>query len=380
MDITRLGYQDLLGEGQDDAELSQGQMLLLGLNGLFEKLESNLLRLVESLKTVAIPESNLAILAETRERVEVELFGHLDGTLLAQRLVLITSLFQNCADWAKGFQTGSVSPELQHSSLAEVFERMAKSWTAQFLPDATRFSLLLLCARLGSGTVESNQCGTLEDLLDVTRKSIENSTDSLIEQACELMGIVDDQWRKCERVRMAHQRQEIDRGLLQLFQQQLTTHAWIHDTHAGLNSACGLFLLNLRQSLSVLLSQSSMMTELHQQMTNLTGQVEQRLKWAAGANPNVRNVKEADPSKLLDETSFKYFHFQIMKEFNDLQSDSLHQLQEFSALATSLGGVSSAILHYESFRTRTPEALAADSAYIQVTVKNESRCTVTPLQ
>ena len=47
MEITLLRFQDLLGEGTsgDDLRLTQGQMLLLGLNGLFEKMETSLLNL-----------------------------------------------------------------------------------------------------------------------------------------------------------------------------------------------------------------------------------------------------------------------------------------------------------------------------------------------
>lgn len=55
-----------------------------------------------------------------------------------------------------------------------------------------------------------------------------------------------------------------------------------------------------------------------------------------------------------------------MQDFNEVQSECLRNLQIISGLAAGLSGVSSAILHYESFRTRTPEALAADSTFIQV--------------
>lgn len=51
MEITLLRFQDLLGEGaSDDVHLTQGQMLLLGLNGLFEKIETSLLGLANVLK------------------------------------------------------------------------------------------------------------------------------------------------------------------------------------------------------------------------------------------------------------------------------------------------------------------------------------------
>ena len=55
-----------------------------------------------------------------------------------------------------------------------------------------------------------------------------------------------------------------------------------------------------------------------------------------------------------------------MKEFSRRESECLQRLQKLSLLATGLGSVSSAILHYETFRTKTQESLAADSMFIQV--------------
>lgn len=55
-----------------------------------------------------------------------------------------------------------------------------------------------------------------------------------------------------------------------------------------------------------------------------------------------------------------------MEKFAELHNACLLRLQTFSSLTTALGSVCSAILHYESFRTKTPEALAADTTFIQV--------------
>ncbi|KAK4004191.1 hypothetical protein OUZ56_005933 [Daphnia magna] len=82
----------------------------------------------------------------------------------------------------------------------------------------------------------------------------------------------------------------------------------------------------------------------HQQVTQLATQVEQRLKWAVGANSSLPKV---------------------LNEFPELHNKCFHRLQSLSSLATALASVSSAILHCESFRMRTPEALAVDSTFIQ---------------
>jgi hypothetical protein len=117
--------------------------------------------------------------------------------------------------------------------------------------------------------------------------------EEVAKQACQLLDSINAQWREGEKLKLAHQRQELDRGLVQMLQQQLTSHSWVHhDAHVGINSPtpCGLFMINLNQSLSVLLSQSPLLTDIHHQITQLANQVEQRLKWAAGANPNLLQV------------------------------------------------------------------------------------------
>lgn len=93
----------------------------------------------------------------------------------------------------------------------------------------------------------------------------------------------------------------MDSGLMQLLQQQLTAHSWVHDTGAAtMNSACGLFVVKLRQALSVLLSQSPQLSEIHQQVAALAAQVEQRLRWASGANPNLQKVHSVLNYSLID--------------------------------------------------------------------------------
>lgn len=286
MEMTRLGFQDLLSEGENGS-LTQGQMLLLGLNGLFEKIESSLIKFVEFTKNCSalIPEDCIiAPLIEARQMMETELFDtKLEGIMLAQRLILMTTLFQHCSDWAIAFRNGQRVPnELQQHPLVDAFERTAGNWLNRFLVGATRFCPGALCYLLGEE--KSSSAASLDELLTSIQKP-ERS-----DQACELICSVETSWRDCERIRRAHQRREMDGGLMQLFQQQLSAHAWLHDTQSGLNSSSGLFLLNLRQSLSLFLSQSTILTELQGQISALTTQVEQRLKWAAGANPNVRKV------------------------------------------------------------------------------------------
>ena len=244
---------------------------------------------------------------------------------MAQRLTLIVSLFQSCADWAEGFQTGQISRQLQQDSFVDKFDRMAATWAVDFLSGAASFFLGRLSVHLVST----------------------QPNDEVSDTAVELVGNVAKHWRAGQMIKLARQRQEVDQSLVQLLQQQLTAHSWLHDTMAGggLNSPSAVFLINLQQSVSVLLSLSPQLADIHQQVTGLAGQVEQRLKWASGVD-----------GRLLD----------LMTDFHRLQDDCAKRLQTYSSLATGLGSVSSAVLHYETYRTKTAESLAADSTFVQV--------------
>lgn len=76
MEITRLRFQDLLGEsGDENARLTQGQMLLLGLNGLFEKMESNLMKFADQLKNLTALDVHLDFVEDIfKKMVMIQLF------------------------------------------------------------------------------------------------------------------------------------------------------------------------------------------------------------------------------------------------------------------------------------------------------------------
>ena len=69
--MTRLRFQDLLGEAVDEQQLrlSQGQMLLLCLNGLFDKVESGLVKLANHLKNQSVPKQRPELLEQVANRM-----------------------------------------------------------------------------------------------------------------------------------------------------------------------------------------------------------------------------------------------------------------------------------------------------------------------
>ena len=71
MEMTRLRFQDLLGEAVDEQQLrlSQGQMLLLCLNGLFDKVESGLVKLANHLRNQPVPKQRPELLEQVGNRM-----------------------------------------------------------------------------------------------------------------------------------------------------------------------------------------------------------------------------------------------------------------------------------------------------------------------
>ena len=72
MEMTRLRFQDLLGEGgciEEEVRLTQGQMLLLCLNGLFEKVENGLIKLANHLQNMPPAKNHVELLEDAQHRM-----------------------------------------------------------------------------------------------------------------------------------------------------------------------------------------------------------------------------------------------------------------------------------------------------------------------
>lgn len=104
-------------------------------------------------------------------------------------------------------------------------------------------------------------------------------------------------------------------------------------------------MLELRKTSSALLALQTRLSEVREQQSALVASVEQRLKWAAGANPALSEVLAAFESAV------------------NSRSERLNLEQRLSAL---VGNTCNAVLHHEALRTRTSEALAHDTAFLQV--------------
>lgn len=251
----RLRFEALLSrpaeiqEPNQDEALTPGQMLLMGFNGLFEKLQMEGNALIATLSTLDIPSSWRKI-DQIREAKEMSapIFNKtacqvLEDIFLVKRLHTIQEFFMMCRDIATAFKGG----------LANVFddERLNKPiriFTADYVlrqllgvtSQTLAIALCLLLQRMGlSVTTEIEQrdvgAESKVSLEELCRKVVDLClkrnlfSGSVLAQASALSSTLESAWRRKQSARFAQQCVEVARTSMQRLQLQLTAHHWLHE-------------------------------------------------------------------------------------------------------------------------------------------------------
>ncbi|KZC05708.1 Serine/threonine-protein kinase SMG1 [Dufourea novaeangliae] len=382
-------------EPNQDEALTPGQMLLMGFNGLFEKLQMEGNALIATLSTLEIPAAWRKI-DQIREAKEMSapIFNKaacqvLEDIFLVKRLHTIQEFFMMCRDIATAFKGG----------LANVYddERLNKPiriFTADYVSrqllgvtsQTLAIGLCLLLQRMGlSVTTEIEQrdigAESKVSLEELCRKLVDlclkrgSFSGSVLAQASALSSTLESAWRRKQTARLAQQCVEVARASMQRLQLQLTAHHWLHEDSLLLRSNLNLmnplnrsaFMLELRKTATALSGLQSRVCEAREQQQNLVSSAVQRLKWAAGANPALGEV---------------------MSAFDNAVLASCEKLTRQHTLATSVVNTCNSILHYEALRTRTSESVTHDANFVKLVKHWEESCiltmsltiTVTPIE
>lgn len=112
-------------------------------------------------------------------------------------------------------------------------------------------------------------------------------------------------------------------------------------------------MLELRKTAATLSGLQSRVLEAREKQQNLVASVDQRLKWAAGANPALGEV---------------------MAAFDNAVLTSCEKLTRQHNLAAVVMNTCNSILHYEALRTRTSESVSNDANFIKLTKQWEESC------
>lgn len=276
----RLRFEALLSrpaeiqEPNQDETLTPGQMLLMGFNGLFEKLQMEGNALIATLSTLDIPPSWRKI-DQIREAKEMSapIFNKtacqvLEDMFLVKRLHTIQEFFMMCRDIATAFKGG----------LANVYddERLNKPiriFTADYVSrqllgvtsQTLAIGLCFLLQRMGlSVTTEIEQrdigAESKVSIEELCRKVVDLCmkrglfSGSVLAQASALSSTLESAWRRKQSARFAQQCVEVTRASMQRLQLQLTAHHWLHEDSLLMRSNVNLMNPLSKYFLSLILS------------------------------------------------------------------------------------------------------------------------------
>nr|XP_018895690.1 PREDICTED: serine/threonine-protein kinase SMG1-like [Bemisia tabaci] len=357
--------------------LSQGQMLLMAFNGLFENLYIETSQLFTALGTLQVP-SVWKIVDQIREAKtfaapvwEVEFREVLNDMFLLKRLQTMQDFFSLCTIMGAGFIGGAGAPTSFYSD--DILCKPVRRFIADFLErnllgvfsHTLAVTICLLLQRSGlnvTSEVEQRDIGAQNKvpLEELCHKNVEQSlrqgslNSSALAQASSLVSHCENAWRRLEIAQRLTQDIEVSNNTVHRLQLQFTAHYWLHEDLLTIHSLPGPplsrahLMLDLRKTSSALLALQVKLGEVREQQSNLITTVEQRLKWAVGANPALTDILSAFETNVLTESE---------------------RIGSEQRLAAAVAGLCSTFLHHEALRTRTKEALANDAAFMELIEK-----------
>ncbi|MGH0130149.1 UNVERIFIED_CONTAM: hypothetical protein FKN15_041200 [Acipenser sinensis] len=438
LDVTRMlraQYSELIqprnlpGLVQDTPKMSAGQMLLVAFDGMFAQLETAFGLLTEKLNKMEVPPAwrKIDVIREARA-AQVNFFDSaryrqvLEGIFFLKRLQTIREFFRLCRSFAQtvsgtipsstdepGAPNGPVSliqvkPLYRNAAIVseDQMARPIKAFTADFVRQLlmglpTQALGLALCSALSAlgmdliAQVEAKDFGAegKVSLDDLCKKAVEQGVQAgrlsqlLLNRATVLASSYDAAWKKLDLVRRLETNIEACKVILQRAQLHIAMFQWQHEDVLGTRnqpmtvspSPRSAILGNMKKKLHALSQVEASIASVQEKLASLEGSIEQRLKWAGGANPALAPVLQDFEVTIGERRSL------VIKEGQHANQDFEVTIGERRSLVIKEGQhanqvtfLCSTILNFESLRTRTPEALSMDATLFELLKRCQATC------
>ena len=144
-------------------------------------------------------------------------------------------------------------------------------------------------------------------------------------------------------------------------QLQRASFQWFHETQLPLDAITlapplrGSLVIDLQNYFSMVLLLQENLTTQQTKYQEYHCTVEQRMKWACGANPDLQDVFDAY------STSF---------------AAEMEALRRLVAVGKSVCSTINTVLHHEALRTQSPESVSSDSAFVAVVTECQNASTL----
>ncbi|XP_032443983.1 serine/threonine-protein kinase SMG1 isoform X1 [Xiphophorus hellerii] len=429
--MLRAQYSELIqphsmdGQGQETPKMSAGQMLLVAFDGMFTQLEAAFGQLTEKLSSLEVPPSwrKVDVLRESRA-TQLNFFDSLSQRQLMEevfflkRLQTIRDFFLLCSTFAQTLSgtcppaedliptNGPVGlgkplyrrPSGTGSGVAllteEQMTRPIKAFTAEFVRQMlmglpSQAIGLALCSTLSAlgldvvAQVEAKDFGAeiKVSLDELCKKAVEQSLASgrvsqlLLNRSTVLASSYDTAWKKVDLLRRLDINLDAAKASLQRSQLHIAMFQWQHEDVLGPNNQPlgvsiaprPVILSNMKKKLYKLSQDEGAIVAIQDKLASLEGSIEQRLKWAGGANPALAPV---------------------LQDFEMTIRDRRATVARDNQRTSQVTFLCSTILNFEGLRTRSPEALSMDAALFELLKRCQQTCsyasqfssTVSPLE
>uniref|UniRef100_A0A7N8X3L8 non-specific serine/threonine protein kinase n=1 Tax=Mastacembelus armatus TaxID=205130 RepID=A0A7N8X3L8_9TELE len=429
--VLRAQYSELIqprsldGPDQETPKMSSGQMLLVAFDGMFAQLETAFGHLTEKLSSLEVPSAwrKVDVLREART-TQLHFFDNLNQRQLMEdifflkRLQTIRDFFKLCCSFAQTLSgtcppaedllptNGPVGlgkplyrrPSAASSSVVVVSEeqmtRPIKAFTAEFvrqmlmgLPSqALGLAICSTLSALGLDVViqvEAKDFGAESkvSLDELCKKAMDQNVASgrvsqlLLNRATVLASSYDTAWKKVDLLRRLDANLEATKASLQRNQLHIAMFQWQHEDVLNPNNQPlsvsipprSIILSNMKKKLYKLSQDEGAIIATQEKLSALEASIEQRLKWAGGANPALAPV---------------------LQDFEMTIRERRAVVARENQLTSQVTFLCSTILNFEGLRTRSPEAHNMDTALFELLKRCQQTCsyaaqfssTVSPLE
>eukprot|EP00064_Thunnus_orientalis_P012320 superscaffoldBa00001877_g12355 len=221
-------------------------------------------------------------------------------------------------------------------------------------------------------------CVSLDELC---KKTVEQSLASgrvsqlLLNRATVLASSYDTAWKKVDLLRRLDGSLEAVKASLQRSQLHIAMFQWQHEDVLGPNNQPlsvsipprSVILSNMKKKLYKLSQDEGAIVTIQEKLASLEASIEQRLKWAGGANPALAPV---------------------LQDFEMTIRERRAMVARENQRTSQVTFLCSTILNFEGLRTRSPEALNMDAALFELLKRCQQTCsyaaqfssTVSPLE
>ncbi|XP_066926510.1 serine/threonine-protein kinase SMG1-like [Clytia hemisphaerica] len=378
--------------------MNAGQMLLEGFTGLFKKAEDELSVLYDYFRRLKSHDVSTANEQDNQQEKNIKLSKSMcsapnskwQNYFFVKKLVSIHGFFEACLQQSNATREIDMTvkdlnaPTLSEmknsltpfSSIMCVFnEDLLSLSVKQFIADCVQ-SFLIGVPSCGVSTLLTNYVSLLAPSVARENKkgvvSIENLCTKLVDtnlksnsfnhhhlsQASGLINAHDVAWRKHDLARRLDGSITAQKEIVQRAQRQLVRFQWLHgDICSGIvkkrnqslsNPTKASVVSEIKKKMHAINQVEQSIPALMEKYTQLQSSIEQRLKWASGANPALNSV---------------------MENFDQAVSEKKATLMSESSLTPEVIGLASAIVQFETFRMNTSEVANFDQTIVTILEK-----------